>query len=363
VPYRARLLHWGRSGRSNPGLQYSPLRAATRREAFCDSTLKTVVKRGLVGVASAQQYYRDMRPVVLLIEPAPVGMTADFKDFTRIDVSAPAVSVLDRGVVRGDGVFETLGGVDGRVHNVEPHIERLAQSARALEIPEPNVEQWRAAIRETVSQLPRTGEFMLRLVLTRGVDGADDVPTAWIYGILSPDYSEARLNGISVVTLDRGYPRGIGTTAPWLLLGAKTLSYSVNMAALREGKHRGADDVIFVSHDGFAMEGPTSSIIFRKDGRYRTPECDTGILHGTTQQSVFHYLKSAGHTPEYGAVTTQELYDADALWLVSSVRLAVAVIALDGQAIPFDRDVTARFNDHLLERTGGSVSDVNRNGR
>src|SRR5690625_3744673 len=69
---------------------------------------------------------------------------------------------------------------------------------------------------------------------------------------------------MKVVTLDRGLASTVVDTSPWLLPGAKTLSYAVNMAATREAVRRGAEDVLFVSTDGYALEGPTSTLLVRQ---------------------------------------------------------------------------------------------------
>ena len=79
---------------------------------------------------------------------------------------------------------------------------------------------------------------------------------------------------------------------PWLLAGAKTLSYAVNMAALRHAARQGAGDVIFVSSDGYMLEGPRSTVVIATDRRRRqrcllTPPPWYPILRGTTQQALF----------------------------------------------------------------------------
>jgi 4-amino-4-deoxychorismate lyase len=173
-----------------------------------------------------------------------------------------------------------------------------------------------------------------------------------LHATRAADFSAVREHGIKVITLDRGYPRGVAEQAPWLLMGAKTLSYAINMAALREAKRRGADDTIFLTHDGYVMEGPTSSVILRTDRCYVTPAPSGAILHGTTQQSVFEYLQARGERVEYRDITVDELRGADAAWLVSSVRLAVAITALDGQEFPHDDELTRTLNASLLARTG-----------
>ncbi|GAB3125072.1 aminodeoxychorismate lyase [Glaciibacter psychrotolerans] len=291
-------------------------------------------------------------PFTLLIDPVPADSTRiDFEDtFHAIDSSAPALRVAELSTQRGDGIFETLSVVNGHPQEVEPHISRLVNSARICDLPEPHPGQWRAAIARAVAEIPGEGELALKFVLSRGVE-AGPAPTAWLHATRAPDHSRVREQGVRVVTLDRGYPRGVAERAPWLLMGAKTLSYAINMAALREAHRRGADDTIFLTTDGYVMEGPTSSVIMRRGGIYVTPAPSGAILHGTTQQSVFDYLEAAGERTEYRDVTLDDLRSADAAWLVSSVRLAVAVTELDGEQFPVDADLTRAINANLLART------------
>jgi 4-amino-4-deoxychorismate lyase len=157
-----------------------------------------------------------------------------------------------------------------------------------------------------------------------------------------------RTEGVRVVMLDRGYRHDIEQTAPWLLAGAKTLSYAVNRAVLREAKRRDADDVIFVSSDGFVLEGPTSSVVYRRDDRMLTPGTGLGILDGTTQANVFRFAESLGLETGFELARAEDLREADAAWLVSSVRLAAPVRAIDGAPLAVDSGFTAALNAHLL---------------
>jgi 4-amino-4-deoxychorismate lyase len=150
------------------------------------------------------------------------------------------------------------------------------------------------------------------------------------------------------VTLDRGYDLGAAERAPWLLLGAKTLSYAVNMAALREARRRGADDAIFLSTDGYVLEAPTASLILRFGDRFVTPAPTGGILHGTTQLSVYEHLESRGLEVGYDRIPASDLPGADGAWLVSSVRLAAAITAIDEAPLPVDQALTDELNAYLL---------------
>jgi 4-amino-4-deoxychorismate lyase len=292
-------------------------------------------------------------PVVYMIDPLPKDSAAPLGGFEstvhRASTAAPTLTVTDLGASRGDGVFETFGVLAGHAQAVDAHLDRLANSAALLDLPEPNLAQWRVAVAMAADGLPDDRQGGIKLVLTRGVEGTG-IPTAWIVATVAErDFAE-RQDGIRVVTLDRGYSSDVARRAPWLLAGAKTLSYAVNMAALREAARRGADDVIFVSSDGFVMEAPTSTVIMRHGDVFTTPRTDIGILPGTSQLSLFEFYRGAGFRAEEALVPARELAHADGIWLVSSVRLAAPVIDIDGSAIAHDADMTDRMNAALMAR-------------
>lgn len=284
----------------------------------------------------------------LMIDPvASDDLRTDFTGtFAQIDPSAPALTVGELSTQRGDGIFESIGVVDGHPQEVTAHLERLAHSAELCDLPAPHLGQWRQAV-DRAAAACGSGEAVVKLILSRGVEHGP-APTAWATAATAADFTEVRRDGVRVVTLDRGYALDVPARAPWLLLGAKTLSYAVNMAAIREAKRRGADDAVFVSSDGYVLEAPTASVILRSGDRFTTPEPVAGILHGTTQLSLFEFLAGLGYTVDYAPVRVDELRDADAAWLVSSVRLAAPVAAVDGAELPVDRALTASVNDYLL---------------
>lgn len=284
----------------------------------------------------------------LMIDPVAAGDPGtDFSStFTEIDPSAPALTVGELSTQRGDGIFESIGVVDGHAQEVEAHLERLAHSARLCDLPAPHIGQWRQAV-SRAAESSGAGESVIKLILSRGVEHGP-TPTAWVTVAAAADFSAARTDGIRVVTLDRGYGIDVPARAPWLLLGAKTLSYAVNMAAIREAKRRGADDAVFLSSDGFVLEAPTASLILRRGDTFVTPAPNAGILHGTTQLSLFEHLEARGFATAYETIPAAVLQTADAAWLVSSVRLAAPVVAVDGADIARDAELTASMNAYLL---------------
>lgn len=178
----------------------------------------------------------------------------------------------DIGALRGDGVFETILVREGNACALEFHLARLRRSAQALDLPEPELGRWREAVETAAKEWGSEQEGLMRLVLTRGRD-ADlnsvkaavtsgelsetvPVPTSYVLVVGVPArVAKARTEGVSVVTLSRGISIDLAQAAPWQLLGAKTLSYATNMAALRFAARMGADDVIFTSTENRCWRG------------------------------------------------------------------------------------------------------------
>ncbi|TXI59526.1 aminodeoxychorismate lyase [Mycolicibacter arupensis] len=245
---------------------------------------------------------------------------------------APLLHADDLAALRGDGIFETLLVRDGAPCLLDAHLRRLARSAELMDLPAPDLAQWRRAVDEAVQQWPGTGEGALRMIYSRGRESGS-APTAYVMLTALPErIAAARREGVAVVTLDRGLSTQ-GLEMPWLLAGAKTLSYAVNMAALRYAAKQGADDVIFVSSDGYVLEGPRSTVVLVEPGRLVTPPLSHPILRGTTQEALFEVARNAGYACEYAPLVSADLEAAQDLWLVSSITLSARVHTLDGRAL------------------------------
>jgi 4-amino-4-deoxychorismate lyase len=254
-----------------------------------------------------------------------------------IGLVEPTAAVLradDLGVTRGDGCFEGCRiqtGTDGRsaVDKLDAHLARMARSAAGLDL-DFDETAWRQLIRIAADGWTTPGEAAMKLVLTRG-DG--EVPTGFLtITRLGPDHYRLRRDGLRVITLSRGTTGDAFADAPWLLGGIKTLSYAVNMAAMREAERRMADDVIFTSVDGQVLESPTSSVLWSVGRTLHTiPTGANGILGGTTQHLLFDHAAAVGWAVRTVPATVEDLHRADVVWLTSSVRGPVDIVELDGK--------------------------------
>ncbi|MFJ8960516.1 aminodeoxychorismate lyase [Lentzea sp. NPDC102401] len=256
-------------------------------------------------------------------------------DGTLADPDSPQIRVDDLGLMRGDGVFETILVVDGKPRELTPHLDRLDRSAAMLDMTPPPRAEFERAVELVIGNWTGGAEFALKLVYTRGVEGGDGTPTGFALGMeIGAKVLKQRAEGLSAVTLDRGVDADLADRAPWLLLGAKSLSYAINMAALREAERRGAAEVVFTTSDGSVLEGPTSTLILVRGRTLVTPPSKLGILPGTTQYALFRAAERAGWTVLVEPIQTGELYDAEGVFLASSVRKITRVNVLDGKQLP-----------------------------
>ncbi|MCH9709340.1 MAG: aminodeoxychorismate lyase [Actinomycetia bacterium] len=278
------------------------------------------------------------------------------------DPREPLLHADDLAAVRGDGVFETLLVRDGRPCLLEAHLSRLAHSARLLDLPAPDLPRWRSAVATAVGHWHADGgdEGVLRLVYSRGREmGRDSDATGTQYatiGSVPARVADVRRNGVAALTLDRGLSAQGTDEMPWLLAGAKTLSYAVNMAALRHADRCGVGDVIFVSTDGYILEGPRSTVVIATsspDGNtcLLTPPPWYPILRGTTQQALFEVARHQGYDCDYQALRPMDLNAAQGVWLVSSITLAARVHTLDGAALapaPLAQEIAALIDAAIV---------------
>ena len=245
--------------------------------------------------------------VLWLLGPPPV----------QVDPATPILRADDLGVTRGEAVFETLRVAGGAARFVGAHLARMERSAARLDLHLPP--GWAELVACAVGSFSLP-DGMLRLTCTKN-------GTAWALLTAVPESTVAqREHGVSAVTLPLGVPAGLRADAPWLLGGVKSTSYAVNMASLRAAADRGADEAIWISSDGFVLEGPTSTVVWVTGGQLVSPDpADVGTLPGTTLAVLAGLVDVA-----YRRGTVHELAAATEIALLSSVRGVAPVTTLDG---------------------------------
>lgn len=253
----------------------------------------------------------------------------------------------DLGLVRGDGCFDAtrvvVRGTSKQVDNLDRHLARFAASSGGLGLPELDAQAWRSLVGVAVAAWDVEGEATLKVVRTRGPEHSVAGPTEFLTITALEDWQVAARGGLRVATVDRGYPSDAFASAPWLLGGVKSLSYGVNAAAKRHVQTLGAEDALFVSSDGYVLEGPTSSIVVRVGESLRTtPTGATGILASVTQQLIFEGARADGLTTHTALMTPAEVLAADGSWLVSSIRGVCPISTLDGVPMSVDPEWTRR---------------------
>lgn len=279
-------------------------------------------------------------------------------NFALHDPSQLLLSLDDLAAHRGDGIFETVlvtyRDDTTYIHNQALHFQRFIDSACMLELPSPDPKLWEEALRATAKQYkelnPDSHTVSIRYTLSRGHDSdtTTHTPHGWVFTapVPRPEPTE-----ITVITLNSGLSSTTAESAPWLLRGAKTLSYATNQAAKRYALSNGADDALFHTSDGYALEGPNSTLILRIGDQLITPDPKIGILHGTTQRCIFENASSQGLLTQYANVTLDDFGNAQGAWLVSSVRgcrpISTILSSTSGPAthIPVDHDLT----EHMLQ--------------
>ncbi|MFI7076882.1 aminotransferase class IV [Micromonospora sp. NPDC049903] len=241
----------------------------------------------------------------------------------------------DLGVLHGDGLFETMHLRGGRPWLRQEHLARMRAGAAAVELPLPPDADLVALLEDVAAGWPTEVEGALRLICTRGPEGGGG-PT--VYATLAEVPTTARLarrDGVRVATLALGVPAHARPDLDWLPAGLKSTSYSASTAARRWAARAGVDDVLWVSSDGYVLEGPTANVVWLDgDTLCTVPARDTGILPGTTVAWLLAHAAELGCTADERMVTPAGLRTADGVWLTSSVRGAVAVRSLDGTPLP-----------------------------
>jgi 4-amino-4-deoxychorismate lyase len=238
----------------------------------------------------------------------------------------------------GDGVFETVHLRPSGPWLLDAHLDRLERSAAVLDLPLPP----RAEVADRVAAAiagPRDAEAALRIIATREAlhVTVSEMPDA---------VRRQRREGIRLISADCGV--ALGRRPPWSLTAAKSLSYATNFAARRWAARQGADDLLWLTTEGYALEAPTASLVWLDgDTLCTVPAGQAGTLPGTTAAHLLSIAPSLGLRAEERMVAIEELAGADAIWLASALRGLAQAVSLDGVARP-----RSPWTPRLLGRLG-----------
>jgi 4-amino-4-deoxychorismate lyase len=249
--------------------------------------------------------------------------------------TSPLMRADDAGIL-GDGLFETMHVRGGQPWLLDEHLLRMARSADVLDLVLPPAGELADLIAQVCAAWPTDDEGALRVVCTRGPEGAG-TPTAFATLSAVPALAlRGRRLGITVATLPLAVAAGARTGAPWLLTGVKSTSYGVSLAARRWAAAQGIDDVLWTSTDGYALEGPTASLVWLEGGTlFTVPAAAAGTLPGVTVGWLLAHAGELGWSADERMVTPAELRETiDGVWFASSVRGLAEVRSLDGMGLP-----------------------------
>ena len=241
-----------------------------------------------------------------------------------------SVSVMDRGFLFGDGVYEVVPVFAGRPFRLTEHLQRLHYSLAQIELPSPySDEQWASLFDELIER-NGGGDQALYLQLTRGVAPVrahrfpDEVtPTVFAMTRAIAPAAQQIPAPITAVTAE---------DIRWARCDIKSTSLLGNVLLTQQAIDADAQEVL-LEREGLVWEGGSSNLFAVLDGKLFTPPKCHEILGGITRDllvelAVAHHLKVVE-----APIPTARLADAEELWITSSTREMVAVTELNGRAV------------------------------
>ena len=265
-------------------------------------------------------------------EPAS-GMRV-FVNGELVREAAAMVSALDRGLLYGYGLFETMRSYGGRVFRLEEHYRRLREGAALLDLDVPLSLAGLGEAVDAVLQANDLTDAYLRLTLTAGplpglIEGTERTKAQVIlFARELTDYPEALYRRgmsavISRIRRNEGSP----------LSRVKSLNCLDNLLAREEARRQGADESILVNSQGFVAEGSASNVFLVKDGELLTPSIPSGALPGITRQVVLELATTAGLAAKEADIEPAALFGAAEAFLTSSIKEVMPLTGLDGRPV------------------------------
>jgi branched-subunit amino acid aminotransferase/4-amino-4-deoxychorismate lyase len=267
-----------------------------------------------------------------------------------VSESEPSLSLLERGLTLGDGVFETMLAAGGNLFSPAEHLGRLARGASLLAIALPSPEHLLAAVQDTLSA-NRLSAAVVRLTVSRGPDpgrGLDVSPalTPTIIVRAMPYQPRAiRRTGLTAVfaSLRRN------ENSP--LSRVKSLSYADSVLARLEARRRGADEAILLNTRGEVCCASAANLFVVKGDTLMTPPVESGALPGVTRRCLLELAAARGLTVREAPVLPEDLWAADEAFLTNTAIGVAGLTSVERRPIGAGR---------LGERTRSLAADYRR---
>jgi len=241
------------------------------------------------------------------------------------------VSVMDRGFLFGDGVYEVIPAYAGLPFRLKEHLQRLNASLEAIRMSPPlSDEQWRAVFGQLLAQRGNADQ-QIYLQVTRGAYGKrlhaipeEVTPTVMAFTTdLAVRDPELVKQGMSVITLD---------DIRWERCNIKAITLLANILSQQQARDEGAQEAILV-RDGLANEGTASNLFIVKEGLIITPPKSQHLLPGITRDLVLELAREAGLPYAEASVSVAELENAEEIWITSSTKEVMPVTRLNGRPV------------------------------
>ncbi len=256
-------------------------------------------------------------------QPRPVYLNGEW-----CDTETARVSVLDRGYLFGDGVYEVIPAFAGRLFGLDEHMARLSRSLEAIGITDPlGRDEWQAIFDRLLVGI-NAPDAAIYLQVTRGAPSkrdhawpGDDV-TAGVMATVSPIGSIA--GGARVITLP---------DARWARCDIKSINLLPNTMARQQALEKGCDEALLV-RDGLVMEGAATNLFAVIGGRLVTAPTGPRILAGITRGLLLDLVRREKLLEaEESFVTISALREADEVFLTSSTKDIWPVVEIDGRPV------------------------------
>jgi D-alanine transaminase len=271
--------------------------------------------------------------------------------------SQASVSVLDRGFLFGDGVYEVIPVFAGKPLRMNEHLERLQRSMDRVSLKSPLTQQeWEEIFHALLEKNPG-GDRSIYLQVTRGAAplrdlsfSADTEPTVFVMvnDIKPVDYAKLK-NGIEAITVD---------DFRWKACDIKSVSLIANVMIRLRANEQNVMDAIMV-RDGLVTEGTASNIFVVHNGIISTPPKSECLLPGITRDLVIELALANGFQVEEREINPDELESADEIWLTSSTREIAPVVKLDNHVVgngiagEYWNKIIALYQDYKQELRNG----------